>query len=266
MSSSSQRALDHVDISGDGRWQVRDGWQQGRGAWGGLIVAAVVRAASRAEADAGFPDRAVRSVSVNILAPVLVGEALVNVGQVRRGSATATWQVTITQEDQTAAHATVVFGDPRRGDVIPHSALTPPVVPDWTSVEPVFVGPPLAPPFFSHLSMRPVSGLPYSGSLDDVVAWLSYPEGEWDAASLLALVDGPWPVSLVRISQARPMATLSFMATALVDPRDLDPTQPLLYCSTLLGVNDGYATEQRRLWTPDGRLAVENLQLITIIK
>jgi hypothetical protein len=265
-SSPSHVALDQVVISPDGRWVVPDGWQQGRGAWGGLIIAAVVRAAVQAEAEAGFPDRSVRSVSANIVAPVLVGEAQVSVAQVRRGSATATWQVAITQEAQSCAHATVVFGDPRRGDAIAHTAPTPPDVPAWTTVEPVFVGPPLAPPFFQHLSMRPVSGLPYSGSQDEVVAWLSYPRGDMDAAALLALVDGPWPVSLVRITQPRPMATLSFMATALIDPHDIDTTQPLLFSSTLLGVNAGYATEQRRLWTPDGRLAVENLQLITIIK
>jgi hypothetical protein len=245
---------------------VPDGWQQGRGAWGGLVIAAIVRAASQAEASAGFPLRPVRSVSAQIVAPVVVGEALVSVTEVRRGSATATWMVGITSESATAVHATVVFADDRRGEAIPHRPPGSPNVPSWKDIPPVDIGPPLGPPFLQHLRMRPVSGLPYTGSTDDIVVWLSYPEGRLDAAAMLALVDGPWPIPLVRITEARPMATLSFMATALIDPADLDGGQPLLFRSELLGERAGYATERRQLWTPDGRLAVENLQLITIIK
>lgn len=250
----------------NGRWEVPDGWQQGRGAWGGLVVAAIVRAASQAEASAGFPQRPVRSVSAQIVAPVLAGEAQVMVDEVRRGSSTATWTVTIASENIGAVHATVVFGDDRTGADIAHEPPRALQTLPWADVEAVDIGPPLGPPFLQHLRMRPISGLPYSGSPDDIVMWLSYPEGAWDAAAMLALVDGPWPVPLVRISQGRPMATLSFMATALIDPADLDPMLPLLFRSELLGIHAGYATERRQLWTPDGRLAVENLQLITIIK
>jgi hypothetical protein len=263
---SSLLALADSASPSEGRWQVPDGWQQGRGAWGGLVIAAIVRAASQAEASAGFPLRSVRSVSAQIVSPVVVGEALVDVTEVRRGSATATWMVTITSENTTAVHATVVFGDDRSGEAIPHRPPAPVHVPSWTDIPPVDIGPPLAPPFLQHLRMRPVSGLPYTGSTDDIVVWLSYPEGHLDAAAMLALVDGPWPVPLVRITEARPMATLSFMATALIDPGHLDSDQPLLFRSELLGEGAGYATERRQLWTPDGRLAVENLQLITIIK
>ena len=249
-----------------GRWQVPDGWQQGRGAWGGLVIAAIVRAAGQAEAEAGYGQRPVRSVSAQIVAPVVVGTAHVEASEVRRGSATATWAVSIVSDDATAVHATVVFGDDRSGEPIPHEPPAAVDMPSWEDLAVVDIGPPLAPPFLQHLRMRPVSGLPYTGSVDDIVVWLSYPQGRLDAAAMLALVDGPWPVPLVRITQARPMATLSFMATALIDPAEIDGDQPLLFRSELLGERAGYATERRQLWTPDGRLAVENLQLITIIK
>lgn len=266
MVSSSQVALANVADPRDGRWSVPDGWQQGRGAWGGLVIAALVRSAEAAEAQAGSPGRAVRSVSAQIVAPVLVGDTVVTTREVRRGSSTSTWSVEILADDVPAVSASVVFGDPRRGDPIVHGAPTPPSAPEWSQIASIELGPPLAPDFLQHLTMRPVSGLPYSGSDEDILVWLGYPQGRFDAASLLGLVDGPWPVPLVRITQPRPMATLSFMANLLLDPEEVDSTQPLLFSSQMLGEHDGYVTERRHLWTPDGRLAVENLQLITIIK
>lgn len=249
-----------------GPWQVPDGWQQGRGAWGGLVIAAVLRAAAGSEVDEGHPDRLPRSVTAEIVAPVLAGEALIECTQVRRGSATATWSVRIDSAGETATRASVVFGDPRKGEPLDTTPARPPDVADWRDIPVVELGPPIAPPFLQHLSMRPISGFPVSGSQDDIVMWLTYPQGRLDAAALLALVDGPWPVALVRSRENRPMATLSFFATLLVDPQDLPPGEPLLYRSRLLGQHDGYTTEQRELWTADGRLAVENVQLITLIR
>jgi hypothetical protein len=52
----------------------------------------------------------------------------------------------------------------------------------------------------------------------------------------------------------------------LVDPATVDPQVPLLHHGRLLGYADGYATETRELWTADGRLAVHNTQVITVIK
>lgn len=265
MESRTQVALAHAADPRDGRWSVPDGWQQGRGAWGGLVIAALVRAAEAAEAQVGSPGRAVRSVSAQIVAPVLVGDAGVTTREVRRGSSTSTWAVEITVEEATAVSASVVFGDPRRGEPIAHQPGEPPTAPDWSGMAPVELGPPLAPAFLQHLTMRPISGFPYSGSTDDILVWLGYPQGDFDAGSLLGLVDGPWPVPLARITEPRPMATLSFMANLLIDPREVDPAQPLLFCSQMLGEQAGYVTERRQLWTADGRLAVENLQLITII-
>lgn len=266
MVSTGDLALANAARTRDGRWSVPDGWQQGRGAWGGLVIAAVIRAAEAAEAQSGSPGRAVRSVSAQIVAPVLVGDANVNTREIRRGSSTATWSVEIGVDGSIAVSASVVFGDARSGDPIAYEPEVCPTAPDWSGIESIALGPPLAPAFLQHLTMRPVSGLPYSGAPEDIVVWLGYPEGRIDAAALLALVDGPWPVPLVRITQPRPMATLSFMATLLIDPVEVDSDAPLLFTSQMIGEQDGYVTERRQLWTPDGRLAVENLQLITIIK
>lgn len=259
-------ALAQAAASRDGVWSVPDGWQQGRGAWGGLVVAALVRAAVTAENSSGVAGRPVRSVSAEIVAPVVAGLATIDVREVRRGSSTATWAVEVTSDGQLAVTASVVLGDDRRGVSLGEPTPPAPPVPPWSEVAEVDLAPPLAPPFLQHLRMRPLRGFPYSGSTDDVVAWIGYPSGSFDAAALLALVDGPWPVALVRTREQRPMATLSFLATLLVDPSTVDPSEPLLFASHLIGEHAGYATERRELWTADGRLVVENLQLITLIR
>jgi hypothetical protein len=52
------------------------------------------------------------------------------------------------------------------------------------------------------------------------------------------------------------------MAVAAVS---IDPP-PLLHDASVSSIHGGFMSELRRLWTPDGRLVVENLQSIMVIK
>jgi hypothetical protein len=255
---------DLVDVR-DGVWDVPEGWRQGRGAWGGLVVAAAVRAARAVDPDAP----SLREISVHMVGPVLAGPAHVTCTLARRGSATAVWQVAINSPDgETWAVATVVFGGPRALDVEAQPALTAPDAPDWHMLEALTLEPPLAPEFLQHLAVRPLRGFPYTASGDDVLAWVA-PAVTWeeyDDATLTGMVDALWPAALVQVSTPRPMATLSFSATLLVEPESVAPRTPLLHRGRLLGLAEGYATESRELWTADGRLAVHNSQVIAIIR
>lgn len=258
--ASEQAASKH------GVWMVPDGWQQGRGAWGGLVVAAAVRAAQAAEGGS----RPVRSVTAHMLAPIPAGPTRVVSSEVRRGSSTSTWQIDFYPDGSDLAMSVVVIlGEPRPGDRVEFESPPIPTVADWHDVDLIPLGPPIAPPFTQHLQFRIVRGIPYSGSdSEDVVIWLSYPgqQPRIDYAAMLGLVDGPWTVAIARSPQVRPMATLSFMATPVIDPESIDTREPFLYRAQVLGGYDGFLTERRQLWTADGRLAVENLQVITIIK
>lgn len=255
---------DLVDVR-DGLWVVPDGWHQGRGAWGGLIVAAAVRAARDADPEAPV----LREISVHMVGPVLAGPARVSCTLVRRGSATSVWQVAVASTSgETWAVATVVFGGPRAPDVQGHPVLSMPEASAWQDLPPLTLEPPLAPEFLQHLAVRPLSGYPYSGTHDEVLAWVAPAVVllQYDDATLTGLVDAMWPAALVQVSTPRPMATLSFSATLLVDPASVDPGVPLLHRGRLLALAEGYATESRELWTADGRLAVHNSQVIAVIR
>jgi hypothetical protein len=240
----------------DGNWDVADTWQQGRGAWGGLVAAAVVRAAEAAESVQSGSDavaRGVRSVSLQILAPVPAGPVRVGTALLRRGSSTASWRVELTPyaispddmspgSEEVLAHAVVVLGDPRAADVADRHGAAPDA-PPWQQVERLQIGPPLGPAFAAHLEFRIVTGLPYTGGdilrgdERDIIAWVR-PAGQ----------------------------VTQYDASLLIDPADVDPALPLLSRSWLIGLQDGYFTEIRQLWTGDGRLAVHNTQTMVVIR
>ena len=255
----------------DGSWHVPPGWAQGRGAWGGLGVGMAVRTAEHADrllAQDGDA-RLVREVSVDMLGPVPVGESLVREAPLRVGSGTSAWRVVVGSEPDVLVSASVVLGRARGGDqpTMLDERLTPPASPPWSDVAAVPLAPPLAPDFTERLEFRPLTGLPYQGRIEDVVSWVRLPEPEpFDAALALGLVDAMWPATLVTLSEPRPMATLTFAASLLVDPATIDPEQPLLHRGRLVSRREGYPTETRELWTPDGRLAVFNTQVMVVIK
>lgn len=262
----------------DGRWSVRDGWLQGRGAWGGLIVGTAVHAALACHSErAGDAALGVREISAHMLAPVPVGEWPVAVEALRVGSGTATYRVDVRDDgapDDTVtphvlAGCTVVMGRSRAADLAEYRdpGMSMPDAPPWPDVPEVALGEPMAPEFTQHLEFRPVSGWPYQGATDDVVSWVRFPDDSMpDAARLLGLVDALWPAALVTVTSPRPMATLTFTATLHVDPATVDPREPLLHRGHLVALDDGYAAETRTLWTPDGRLAVRNTQVLAIIR
>lgn len=258
-----------LDPRGDGDfgWTVPDGWQQGRGAWGGLVVGALIRAVEATEPDSA---RIIRSIAANLVAPAVVGEHRVQVRPVRRGSAVSTWTATVTDAAGTGvATASVLLGAPRSladdPDFGAWSMLEPPPAPAPDAVPALDLGS-HGPKFLQHLSPRLVTGIPGQGGLPEAVGWIDYARPVVpSSASVLALVDAWWPASLAALDGMRPVATISFAANLLVDPTTLAAGEPLLHHSLVSGATEGYTSEHRRLWTADGRLAVDNLQSIVLI-
>lgn len=246
-------------------WTVPDGWQQGRGAWGGLVVGAIVKAVVAAEPD---PSRLVRSISAQLMAPALVGAHRITVSPVRQGSAMSTWGIEVEGEGTGAvARAVVITGRGRTTDSSDHhvwGTLTPPDAPLAADVSRLPSGPPF-PVFMQHCDFRPITGLPMSGGRAETLGWSSYADPvPVTAASLLALVDAWWPASLPLLSQMPRIATVNFTANLLVDPATVSIDERLLHHSFVSGAHDGFTSEHRRLWTADGRLAVDNMQTVVV--
>jgi Acyl-CoA thioesterase N-terminal domain/Acyl-CoA thioesterase C-terminal domain len=257
-----------VEATGEGSyaWLLPDGWQQGRGAWGGLVVAALVRSIVASEPD---PRRLVRSVSVQMMAPAMPGPHVIETRAARRGSAISTWSAVLTDaQGAEVASMAAVTGGPR-APVQTHGSrgwgtVAAPVVPPVDSLDRAPTGPPF-PVFMQHLDFRPVSGMPFSGGPAASIGWLGLLQPPTPSeVTLLALGDAWWPASLPMLAQMPRVATVSFMANLLLDPTTVPAGELLLHESFVTAAADGFASEHRRLWTSDGRLAVDNLQTMVI--
>ena len=252
------------------QWDVPDTWQQGRGAWGGLVSSALT-GAIEATATAHEPGRALRTLTAHMSAPVETGPHRIDVAPARSGSALSTWSASIVAPDGSErARGVAILGAPRVPELDPSGWADDamPALPSPADVPLVPVVPPLGPVFAQHLAFRVASGLPFTSSKQATASgWIDFATPmSWTAPALLGIVDAWWPTAYVAVSSPRPMATVSFEAHLLVDPATVPAGEPLAFASQLLGVNDGFTTELRRLWTIDGRLAVVNLQSIAIIK
>ncbi len=243
-----------------GTLDVPPGWRQGRGAYGGLVVGALIRAI---EQRIGDPARVVRSVTAELLAPLPVGPAQIAVEILRRGNHVTIARAAIAEY----AHAVCVLATERKGaGPIAWQDLSPPPAPAYTAVEPVVLGAPMFPEFAQHFEHRLARGLPASQGPNEVVGWIRArdPGAARDAAYIAALVDAYWPAALVRMAMPRPMATLAYTLDIVDGLHGLSPDAPLLYRGTAPVCADGYCLETRELWGEDGRLVAINQQTFVV--
>jgi hypothetical protein len=252
-------------------WEVPDGWQQGRGAWGGLVIGAQVSAVGKRQDLDGDSNRRVRTISSQIFAPVPVGPATISVECLRRGSGMSTWQTMVrSAQGEALTQAVVITATPRATDLASAEAtwgLAPvPALGSWQDVPIVSIDPPLGPVFSRHLEYRPRLGIPMSGGQARAEGWIGLAElSQWNAHLLLGIADAWWPAAYTALPSPRPMATVSFGAHLLIDPTEISPAEPLLHEAFVTCAEDGFTSELRRLWTPDGRLVVENHQSIVVV-
>lgn len=256
---------------GDGRYSImfEDGWQQGRGAFGGLSLAIVVRAMKDLVAD---PSRPLRSLSAALLAPPMVGDSTIECSVLRAGAGLTALTARMSQSDALLVHATGVFAKDRAVDFVGYDAHERPAIGDFRAVDVAPVGPPLAPTFTQHFEFRPVSGVPFVGERGGgpivCEGWVrpKTPSALRDEAYLVALADSWWPCLLVRETKPRTAVTVSFTLDVVGGFDGLDPEAPLYFRSRSDFGRGGFSLETRELFGHDGRLLAINYQTFAVLK
>jgi hypothetical protein len=260
------------------------GWEQGRGAYGGLVLGLLARGMERAAADDGDDDRVLWTFNGEIPAPVVPGPAVVEVARLRRGNAITAYEARLLQpaSDQPStgagmevrARASAILGRERPVDVA-FRTLEPPAhlsasrkVPLWDEIPVVPAAPPLAPAFIVHFELRPVDGFPFSGAERPLTeGWVRphQPLQRVGAPETIALVDTYWPSLFPTFAAPRPMVTVGFglHRTGVVPA---DPSAPLYFRGQSLVGAGGFVFEQRELWTAAGELVAVNPQTLAVIK
>jgi acyl-CoA thioesterase len=257
-----------VTPDGDGRYraEVPDGWQQGRGAFGGLVLGTLARAMLHAEPEAA---RTLRALTGEIVGPVLPGAADITVKALRRGNAVSTWEAWLSQSGEVLARASAVLGRARTTERDATELAAPATPAPWSAVDVLPIAPPMGPHFARMFEFRPVGAMPFAGGdRSEAAGWvrLVKPVAALGAPEIIGLMDAFWPAAFAREFAPRPMATVAFTLELLADPADLDPAEPLVYRATAPATRHGFSAEFRELWTARGELVALNQQTFVIIK
>ena len=253
------------------RADVPDGWQQGRGAFGGLVIGNLVSAivaSDVADPAEGARPRTLRSLTAELCGPVPVGESTIRVECLRAGTGVTTLAARLEHEGEVLAHAVGVLGR-RRAEGTDFCDVPRPTMPPWREVEPVPLRAPFAPTFAQFFEFRPLGALAFSGGADAVTSgWVRPldPGPVRGVAYVAALVDAWWPAMLTRFTEPRPIGTIAFTLELLDDLAGLDAEAPLFHSARVIAARGGYMVELRELWGEDGRLVALNQQTIAIIK
>jgi acyl-CoA thioesterase len=246
---------------------VPDGYQQGRGAFGGLVLASLARAIGVVVDD---PVRTLRTLTAELCGPVLPGEAAIEVEPLRLGSGTSTLAARLVQNDEVQAHAVAVFGRARSPEPR-YDGVATPTMPAWRGCQPLPTSnttAAFARAFEYRLDLR-AGAAPFAGGGEARTAgWVRArePGDVRDAAFIVGMADAFWPALLMALPAPRPMATITFTIDVVGSCEGLDPEAPLYHQSHTLVARDGFAPELRTLWGEDGRLLAINHQTFVVIK
>lgn len=264
MTTFSELVSPKQTAAGEYAVDVPDGWQQGVGAFGGLVLGMLARAASDFEP---VPDRPFRLLTGQVLAPVMPGPTQIKAKLSRRGSGLSAVGTELFQQGNLLARADVVFAKARVSDG-DWNELKAPELPAWESVEVAPVQPPFGPVFAPHFEYRPVGAMPFSGGTRaEASGWIRCKEpGPFGVPLVIGLADAYWPAPFARFTGPRAMSTVAFTLQLFVDPATLDSSEPLMYRATSPVSAGGYALELRELWTADGRCVAQNQQTFVMIK
>jgi hypothetical protein len=268
-------ALQSPEPVGPGRFAITipDGWQQGRGAFGGLVIGMLARAIERFEDE---PERAIRSITAELGGPALPGPASIVLERQRAGSSVSVVTARLEQPqgeapgNEVQAHAVAVLGRARRS-VVDHCELPTPApitARPWRDVEP-FPWSEAWPPFARHVEFRCTGPMPFSGGPEAIAeGWVRFREtpARRDVAHLAALADGWWPALFSTWTMPRQMATIAYTLQVLGDLDGLDPEAPIFHRARAVASKDGYVVELRELWGEDGRLLALNEQTFVVIR
>ncbi len=240
-------------------------WYQGRGAFGGVVVAAMIRGL---EAVVNDESKRLRSMQVQFCGPLVAEKARLEVEIQRRGSSVINASAKIVQKGEVKTTALALYGG-MRNSAIDFEAREMPDVPPPEEVDPAPESP-LFPKFSRHYEYRFCNGaIPYTGSEEATGGGWCRPIGDTkaaDEARVAALLDAWAPAILARATAPTPAATISWNIH-LYRPLPLEDADAddfyLIASESQIAVN-GYADEQTQLWSEEGELIAEGSQLVAV--
>lgn len=238
--------------------QLDASWSIGRGVYGGLLSALLLKAFDQ-RASLGRP----RSLTVQFCAPATPGPARVQARVARQGTRTQMLVGSIHDQHGLVAQALATFGLSRADERVKTAEPAPSVAPPEALAPPP--ASPLMPTFTQHLDYRPGLGaMPYTGAEQGRLGgWIRWRESRaHDFVGLCAMLDAWPPAVLPLYDKPIKAATAELTYHFLCD--QLPAEDWLLFEATCPSLAAGYAQEQACLWSRQGRLLARAYQLVTL--
>ncbi|MCK6550912.1 thioesterase family protein [Myxococcota bacterium] len=240
-------------------------WYQGRGVYGGVLAASILRA-MRAE----VPDteRLPRSLTVHFAAPAIAGPARLEVGVEREGTRVSHLFARVLQADKPVAIATSTFAASRR-EAVHYDRSTRPAVPPPSDVD-FIPWNPFFPVFVKHFELAFAYGsIPYSGAEHPRLGgWMRLAEPTLLDAPLAAAYLDAWPPGVLAVvTEPRAAASVDLRIdffTELPRPSARTGEHHLVTVESSFA-SDGYTEELRELWSEDGVRLAQCRQLIALL-
>ncbi len=241
--------------------ELPDDWRQGRTAYGGIVTALGVVAASRAHAGAMPP---LRSAQVAFIGPA-VGHLRFRPQTLREGKSVLNVGVDVLAGDALAARLTLVFGR-ARDSAISHAFGQPPLVPGPDACGELRMSEmPFAPAFTRNFRMRPAGGArPLSGATQpELLMWLQHVDasGVDPAVALVAMGDALPPAAFTSFTAAAPISSINW-SFDLLEP--LPHGEWFLLRSFSQHARDGYSSQDMQAWNAQGQLLMRGQQSVAV--
>jgi Thioesterase-like superfamily len=252
--------------AGPGRYTavIDAGWNGGVSPNGGVLAALAVRAVQTFAGEGAPPPR---TVSAFYLEAPAAGSLEVAVTLLRGGRRVTVHAVEIGQAGRRMITVTVLSSVARPHHVpLRRAAPTAPPAPEVEALEIGQQG--FSPPVvFGRLVVRPVFGaLPFSGASEgEAGGWLSLRDDDrpLDAARLVAMCDLWWPAIFPVLPKLDGAPTLQL--TVHLRDTGWDVRPPALGRYTTETVAEGHLEERAEIWSSDGRLLAESVQLALLV-
>ena len=242
-------------------------WLQGRGAFGGLLAAGLLRSMAALIS----PGRAPRTLHVHYCASATAGPLQAEVTLEREGATMTTTSVRARQDGKLVTLASATFAQPTsKPDATARWRDAPmPEVPRPAAVLPMPIDSPKMPAFAQFFEYRFCIGArPYSASTlpARTGGWVRLRESSSiDAFTVAALIDSYPPAVLQRLDTARMSASVNLTVDFHLVSSSLPPDAQFLLAGSSRVGDGGTTDEQQDLFSEDGVLVASCRQLIVLL-
>lgn len=240
---------------------VPEEWRQGRTAYGGVTVAAAVRALR----DKIPAERVLLQFNAQFVSVAGKDELELRTSVLAQGSNVTTGQVTGYSQGRPFLSLTAVFGAPRMSSTFGAAALEEKTRPETLPQFPYIKG--ITPQFTRKIQYRMLdSMLPFSGNEPRVSGFCRHLTGSGSSEeATIGLLDAWPPAVLPMLNRPSPASTISWSAH-FYNPPEHHADDWWHYSAEPVRFQDGYATTTARLHSPDGRLVAWSEQLVAVFE